>query len=110
MLEGIGTIGSYLQMQDLRLQAKTMFAAIQDEWKKFVNSEDYDALPESALDALTPGTEERRRASGKAPYRTTARQALAAAERYRLQGDGTAVEGAAGIHVDITAQDATGAQ
>ena len=87
-----------------------MFAAIQDEWKKFVNSEDYDALPESALDALAPGTEERRRASGKAPYRTTARQALAAAERYRLQGDGTAVEGAAGIHVDITAQDATGAQ
>lgn len=87
-----------------------MFAAIQDEWKKFVNSEDYDALPESALDALAPGTEERRRASGKAPYRTTARQALAAAERYRLQGDGTAAEGAAGIHVDIAAQDATGAQ
>lgn len=87
-----------------------MFAAIQDEWKKFVNSEDYDALPESALDALASGTEERRRASGKAPYRTTARQALAAAERYRLQGDGTVAEGAAGIHVDITAQDATGAQ
>lgn len=87
-----------------------MFAAIQDEWKKFVNSEDYDALPESALDALASGTEERRRASGKAPYRTTARQAFAAAERYRLQGDSTAAEGAAGIHVDITAQDATGAQ
>lgn len=83
-----------------------MFAAIQDEWKKFVSSKDYDALPESALDALDP-EEKRRHASGKSPYRTTARQALEAAERYRLQGNGTAADGAtAGGIIDFAAEDA----
>lgn len=87
-----------------------MFAAIQDEWKKFVSSKDYDALPESALDALDP-EEKRRHASGKSPYRTTARQALEAAERYRLQGNGTAADGAtAGGIIDFAAEDAGNAR
>ena len=86
-----------------------MFAAIQDEWKKFVGSKDYDALPESALDALDPEKDERRRrASGKASYRTTARQTLEAAERYRLQGNSDTAGGAAGALVDLSAEDAAG--
>ena len=86
-----------------------MFAAIQDEWKKFVGSKDYDALPESALDALDPEKDERRRrASGKASYRTTARQTLEAAERYRLQGNSDTAGGAAGALVDLSAGDAAG--
>ena len=86
-----------------------MFAAIQDEWKKFVGSKDYDALPESALDALDPEKDERRRrASGKASYRTTARQTLEAAERYRLQGNSDTAGGAAGALVDFSAEDAAG--
>lgn len=86
-----------------------MFAAIQDEWKKFVSSKDYDALPESALDALDPEKDERRRrASGKASYRTTARQTLEAAERYRLQGNSDTAGGAAGALVDLSAEDAVG--
>lgn len=84
-----------------------MFAAIQDEWKKFVSSKDYDALPESALDALDP-EEKRRHASGKSPYRTTARQALEAAEHYRLQGDGGTASGTAGALIDLSAEDAAG--
>lgn len=82
-----------------------MFAAIQDEWKKFVSSKDYDALPESALDALDP-EEKRRHASGKSPYRTTARQTLEAAERYRLQGNSDTAGGTAGALVDLSAEDA----
>lgn len=86
-----------------------MFAAIQDEWKKFVGSKDYDALPESALDALDLEKDERRRrASGKASYRTTARQTLEAAERYRLQGNSDTAGGAAGALVDLSAEDAAG--
>ena len=86
-----------------------MFAAIQDEWKKFVGSKDYDALPESALDALDHEKDERRRrASGKASYRTTARQTLEAAERYRLQGNSDTAGGAAGALVDLSAEDAAG--
>lgn len=86
-----------------------MFAAIQDEWKKFVGSKDYDALPESALDVLDPEKDERRRrASGKASYRTTARQTLEAAERYRLQGNSDTAGGAAGALVDLSAEDAAG--
>ena len=86
-----------------------MFAAIQDEWKKFVGSKDYDALPESALDALDPEKDKRRRrASGKASYRTTARQTLEAAERYRLQGNSDTAGGAAGALVDLSAEDAAG--
>lgn len=86
-----------------------MFAAIQDEWKKFMGSKDYDALPESALDALDPEKDERRRhASGKASYRTTARQTLEAAERYRLQGNSDTAGGAAGALVDLSAGDAAG--
>lgn len=86
-----------------------MFAAIQDEWKKFVGSKDYDALPESALDALDPEKDERRRrASGKASYRTTTRQTLEAAERYRLQGNSDTAGGAAGALVDLSAGDAAG--
>lgn len=86
-----------------------MFAAIQDEWKKFVGSKDYDALPESALDALDPEKDERRRrASGKASYRTTARQTLEAAECYRLQGNSDTAGGAAGALVDLSAEDAAG--
>ena len=86
-----------------------MFAAIQDEGKKFVSSKDYDALPESALDALDPEKDERRRrASGKASYRTTARQTLEAAERYRLQGNSDTAGGAAGALVDLSAEDAVG--
>ena len=86
-----------------------MFAAIQDEWKKFVGSKDYDALPESALDALDPEKDERRRrASGKASYRTTARQTLEAAERYRLQGNSDTAGGATGALVDLSAEDAAG--
>ena len=86
-----------------------MFAAIQDEWKKFVGSKDYDALPESALDALDPEKDERRRrASGKASYRTTERQTLEAAERYRLQGNSDTAGGAAGALVDLSAGDAAG--
>lgn len=82
-----------------------MFAAIQDEWKKFVSSKDYDALPESALDALDP-EEKRRHASGKSPYRTTARQTLEAAEHYRLQGNSDTAGGTAGALVDLSAEDA----
>ncbi len=86
-----------------------MSAAIQDEWKKFMGSKDYDALPESALDALDPEKDERRRhASGKASYRTTARQTLEAAERYRLQGNSDTAGGAAGALVDLSAGDAAG--
>lgn len=58
------------------------FAAIQDEWRQYTKTSDYENLPESEIDVFLP-EEEKKRTSTKKPYRPRSLAHVEAAEAYR---------------------------